>query len=178
MEIPNTYAMVKANVKVAPKKRLEIYKNFKKYLQHKDTRSMDDICMSGTTEFQTEFQLQSQQKFLAEYMIAYPNWDKLLLYHQIGSGKTCTAITMAEEYLKTYPKNKINVVLPARLKSNFIDELISPCGFGKYISNEDFIKFNDSATSENAKKQIRTRFMKAIEEKYNIMSFEKLKIIH
>lgn len=166
---------IKANV--APKKRLEIYKNFKKYVQHKDTRSMDDICMSGTTEFQNKFQLQSQQKFLAEYMIAYPNWDKLLLYHQIGSGKTCTAITMAEEYLKTYPKNKINVVLPARLKSNFIDELISPCGFGKYISNEDFIKFNDSATSENAKKQIRARFMKAIEEKYNIMSFEKLKII-
>ena len=110
-------------------------------------------------------------------MIAYPNWDKLLLYHQIGSGKTCTAITMAEEYLKTYPKNKINVVLPARLKSNFLDELISPCGFGKYITNEDFIKFNDSTTSENAKKQIKSRFMKAIEEKYNIMSFEKLKMM-
>jgi hypothetical protein len=27
-------------------------------------------------------------------------------------GKTCTAITMAEEHLKTYPNNKINVVLP------------------------------------------------------------------
>lgn len=159
------------NAKFAPKKRMEIYKNFKKYVQHKDQRSMDEICMSGSTEFQ----LQSQQKFLADYMIAYPEWDKLLLYHQIGSGKTCTAITMAEEYLKTYPKNKINVVLPARLKTNFLDELISPCGFGRYISNEDFIKYNDSATSDNAKKQIKSRFMKAIEEKYNIMSFEKLK---
>jgi hypothetical protein len=156
-----------------PTKRLEIYKNFKKYVQQKDERTMDNICISETNEFQ----LQSQQKFLAEYMIAYPNWKKLLLYHQIGSGKTCTSITMAEEYLKTYPNNKINVVLPARLKTNFFDELISPCGFDKYISKEDFIMFNMSSTTAKVKKQIKSKFMKAIEEKYNIISFEKLKII-
>jgi hypothetical protein len=157
---------------IAPKKRLEIYKNFKKYVQQKDERSMDDICISPNSEFQ----LQAQQKFLSEYMVAYPNWQKLLLFHGIGSGKTCTAITMAEEYLKTYPNNKINVVLPARLKTNFFDELISPCGFDKYISKDDFIKFNMSSTSIKIKKQIKLKFMKAIESKYNIMSFEKLKL--
>jgi len=136
---------------MATEKRLEIYKNFQKYVQQKDDRSMDKICISETNEFQ----LQAQQKFLAEYMIAYPKWNKLLLYHQIGSGKTCSAITMAEEYLKTYPNNKINVVLPARLKTNFFDELISPCGFDKYISNEDFIKFNASSTPVKIKKQIK-----------------------
>jgi hypothetical protein len=109
-------------------------------------------------------------------MIAYPKWNKLLLYHQIGSGKTCSAITMAEEYLKTYPNNKINVVLPARLKTNFFDELISPCGFDKYISNEDFIKFNASSTPVKIKKQIKAKFIAAIESKYNIMSFERLKL--
>ena len=110
---------------------------------------MDEICISGTNEFQ----LQAQQNFLREYMIAYPNWKKLLLYHFIGSGKTCTAITMAEEYLKVYPNNKVNVVLPARLKTNFFDELISPCGFDKYISKEDFIKFNSSSTPAKIKNQ-------------------------
>ena len=48
------YASKNENGKVAPKKRMEVYKNFKKYVQHKDTRSMDDICMSGTTEFQKQ----------------------------------------------------------------------------------------------------------------------------
>jgi hypothetical protein len=157
---------------IATKKRLEIYKNFKKYVQQKDERSMDDICISPNSEFQ----LQAQQKFLSEYMVAYPNWQKLLLFHGIGSGKTCTAITMAEEYLKTYPNNKINVVLPARLKTNFFDELISPCGFDKYISKDDFIKFNMSSTSIKTKKEIKLKFMNAIESKYNIMSFEKLKL--
>lgn len=155
-----------------PKKRLEIFKNFQKYVQQKDERSMDAICISPNNEFQ----LQSQQHFLREYMIAYPNWKKLLLYHQLGSGKTCTAITMAEEYLKAHPNNKVNVVLPARLKTNFFDELISPCGFDKYISKEDFIKFNSSSTPAKIKNQIKKKFMAAIELKYNIMSFERLKL--
>lgn len=158
---------------MATKKRIEIFKNFKKYVQQKDERDMDSICTSPTNEFQ----LQAQQNFLREYMITYPKWDKLLLYHNIGSGKTCTAITMAEEYLKTYPNNKINVVLPARLKTNFFDELISPCGFHKYISHEDFIKYNLQSTSSKIKKEIKAKFMKAIESKYNIVSFERLKII-
>jgi len=156
----------------ATKKRIEIFKNFQKYVQQKDDRPMDAICISGTNEFQ----LQSQQQFLREYMIAYPNWKKLLLYHQIGSGKTCTAITMAEEYLKKYPNNKVNVVLPARLKTNFFDELISPCGFDKYISKDDFIKFNTPSTPVKIKNQIKKKFMTAIESKYNIMSFERLKL--
>jgi len=156
-----------------PKKRLEIFKNFQKYVLHKDERSMDDICISPNNEFQ----LQSQQQFLREYMIAYPNWKKLLLYHSLGSGKTCTAITMAEEYIKTHPNNKINVVLPARLKTNFFDELISPCGFDKYISKEDFIKFNSPSTPTKIKNQIKKKFMAVIESKYNIMSFEKIKLI-
>lgn len=159
-------------VAIAPKKRLEIFKNFQKHVQQKDDRSMDDICINPNNEFQ----LQAQQNFLREYMITYPNWQKLLLFHGLGSGKTCTAITMAEEYLKTYPKNKVNVVLPARLKTNFFDELISPCGFDKYISKEDFIKFNASSTPAKIKKQIKKKFMAAIESKYNIMSFERLKL--
>lgn len=154
-------------------KRYEIYKNFKKYVLNKDDRTMNDICISPTNEFQ----LQAQQNFLKEYMIAYPKWDKLLLFHNIGAGKTCTSITMAEEYLKTHPNNKIKVILPARLKTNFFDEMISPCGMNAYISNDDFIKFQSSSTSKLIKKQIKKKFMTAIEKKYEIMSFERLKSI-
>lgn len=42
------------------KKRYDVYKNFKEYVQNKDVRSMDDICAQGDTEFK----LQAQQLFL------------------------------------------------------------------------------------------------------------------
>lgn len=72
------------------------------------------------------FELQPQQLFLPEYL--YDNIDKingLLVYHNIGSGKTCTAIQICEKFKY---KKKIICVLPASLIGNFINELYSKCG--------------------------------------------------
>ena len=153
-------------------KRTEIYGKFKKYAQQKDSRSMDQICDIGT-----DFKLQAQQDFLREYIQAYPQWKKLLLYHAIGSGKTCTSITMAETYMKMNPMGKVKVILPARLLTNFIDELLSPCGVGVYISREELTSLQSSQTSENDKKKIRIKCMKKISKNYTLFSFEKLKRI-
>jgi len=152
-------------------KRYQIFKDFQKYIQKKDNRSMDDICANQTTGFY----LQAQQQFLREYIQKYPDWKSLLLYHEIGSGKTCTAITMAQEYRNMHPKNKVKVILPARLRTNFIDELISPCGMDAYISNDDFILFHSPDSSAALKKRIKAHFMKNISEHYELLSFEKLK---
>jgi hypothetical protein len=151
-------------------KRSLVYHTHKKFAQHKDVRSMDAICSASTG-----FQLQVQQEFLKEYITKNPQWDKLLLYHQIGSGKTCTAITLAEQYTKMHPNTKVTVVLPARLRTNFFDELISPCGMEKYVSNEDFQAYYAPTTSDYKKASIRRKFMAAILEKYDIMSYEKFR---
>jgi hypothetical protein len=152
--------------------RYKTFKVFNKYYQKKDDRSMEDICSSSNGEFT----LQVQQNFLKEYMKKHPDWKRLLLYHEIGSGKTCSAITMAEEFLKLNSSNKVTIILPARLKTNMFDELISPCGFNEYISKEDFILYYDSSVSSSIKKKIKKKFMKKINEKYDIMSFEKFRI--
>lgn len=151
--------------------RYQTFKKFENFAQNKDSRSMDELC---TTQ-DNVFSLQTQQLFLRDYIQKNPEWKSLLLYHEIGSGKTCTSITMAEEYLRVHPNNKIKVILPARLKSNFIDELISPCGMEKYISKDDFKLFNSSEASAKVKKQINTKFMRKIGQHYELLSFEKFK---
>lgn len=152
------------------KSRYQIYKEFKQFKQQKDTRSMEQICQPTNG-----FNLQIQQSFLKEYITKYPDWRSILLYHQIGSGKTCTAITLAEQYMSLYPNMKVTVILPARLRTNFVDELISPCGMEKYLSNEDFERYFSSDTSETAKRNIKKKFMKEIEKTYNIISYEKFR---
>lgn len=151
-------------------KRFTVYTDFKQFKQKKDNRDMDSICKSTAG-----FQLQVQQKFLKEYIQKNPDWKNLLLYHQIGSGKTCTAITLAEQYMSMYPDKKVTVILPARLRTNFFDELISPCGMEKYISNKDFDKYMNKSTSAVSKGRIKKKFMTAIEKSYDIMSYEKFK---
>lgn len=151
-------------------KRYTVYADFNKYKQTKDDRDMDSIC-----KLADGFHLQVQQKFLKEYIQKNPDWKNLLLYHQIGSGKTCTAITLAEQYMQMYPDKRVTVILPARLRTNFFDELISPCGMEKYISNKDFSKYMNKTTSSVAKGRIKKSFMTAIEKSYDIMSYEKFK---
>lgn len=150
--------------------RVTTYHKFKEYAQKKDDRPMDEICKSTNG-----FELQVQQKFLKDYISKNKAWRSLLLYHQIGSGKTCTAITLAETYMDTHPEAKVTVILPARLRTNFLDELISPCGMERYISHQDFATYQASKTSAVSKARIRRKFMDAIESRYDIMSYEKFK---
>ena len=90
--------------------------------------------------------LLKQQIFLSSYITSnFNSIDKLLLFHGIGSGKTCTSITIAESIMKTNKNYKVLVLLPARLKTNFIDELISETCGNLYISTEDYNKYINPA---------------------------------
>jgi len=123
--------------------------------------------------------LLKQQVFLSSYINDnYDTIDRMLLFHGIGTGKTCTSITIAETIMKRDKTMKALVILPARLKTNFIDELISEtCGLNRYITKEDFEKFTSANVSSGEKNKIRERFMKNINNNYDIISYERLRKI-
>lgn len=163
--------MTEPEVRNRMSSRTNTFYDFKQFSQGKDSRTMDEICNGD----ERNFKLQVQQEFLRDYIAKNPSWDRLVLYHQIGSGKTCTAITLAEKYMKMTKKGKVTVILPARLRTNFFDELVSPCGMEKYISQKDFAKFHNPSTSKSAKARIKKAFMTAIANNYDIMSYEKFR---
>jgi len=138
--------------------RKDVYRNFKSFKDFKG-------------------KLLKQQVFLAEFIKEkYSSIDKMLLFHGIGTGKTCTSITIAETIMKKDKNMKVLVILPARLKTNFIDELISEnCGMNKYISSIDYNKYINIETSKNDKDIIKKNFMKKISDKYEIISYENLR---
>ena len=89
---------------------------------------MTDISDQLCAKRNGAFQLQEHQHFLKQTLRKI---DRLLLFHGIGSGKTCSSISLAAAAYesKTFKiRNKIVVVLPASLKSNFMKELNGPCG--------------------------------------------------
>lgn len=67
------------------------------------------------------------QKFIREYIRTASPYRGVLVYHGLGSGKTCSAIAAAEALYGTTNK-KIIVMTPFSLRNNFISE-ISFCGF-------------------------------------------------
>jgi hypothetical protein len=69
-------------------------------------------------------ELFSYQKIVREYLLTETPYRGLLLYHGLGSGKTCSSIAVAESLLNT---KKIYIMLPASLQSNYRSE-IRKCG--------------------------------------------------
>jgi len=80
----------------------------------------------------SEFSLLTHQKIVRDYLNVYTPYRGLLLYHGLGSGKTCSSIAIAEG-LKTY-KNVI-VMTPASLRRNYIEEM-KKCGDEIYKKNQ------------------------------------------
>jgi hypothetical protein len=52
-----------------------------------------------------EFTLQPHQKFVGAHMSNMTNFPSMLVYHRLGSGKSCTSIIVAESNKGTYIKN-------------------------------------------------------------------------
>lgn len=70
------------------------------------------------------------QKFIREYIRQASPYRGILVYHGLGSGKTCSAIAASEALFSTSHK-KIIVMTPFSLRKNFLKE-ITFCGFKHY----------------------------------------------
>ena len=91
----------------------------------------------------TEFSLLTHQRIVRDYLNLYTPYRGLLLYHGLGSGKTCSSIAIAEG-MKT-AKNVI-VMTPASLRRNYIEEL-KKCGDSLYKKNQ-YWEFVSTGTTE------------------------------
>jgi len=78
-------------------------------------------------------ELLTHQKIVRDYLNIYSPYRGLLLFHGLGSGKTCSSIAIAEG-LKTF--KKIVVMTPASLRMNYIEEMKSKCGDLMYKKNQ------------------------------------------
>jgi hypothetical protein len=85
------------------------------------------------------------QKFVRDYLNKDSPYRGLLIYHGLGTGKTCTSIAAAEA-LYWGGKKTIFVLTPATLSNNYRREL-GKCGFFPLRSNNywSFMKVKDIA---------------------------------
>ena len=131
---------------------VNITKEFKKYKIPISNETMEEFCLPK------KFTLQPQQKLLPDLLISKsspwtidPNIRGILVFHQIGAGKTCTAITIAEEFKK---KLNIVVVLPAALIGSFVNELRSECSGNEYITEDEREKLKETNIGDNVYNKI------------------------
>jgi hypothetical protein len=105
-----------------------IFEPYRLELQDKkENISCDNI---GNTS--SDFSLLTHQQIVRDYMNLYTPYRGLLLYHGLGSGKTCTSIAIAEGMKDA---KKVIIMTPASLRPNYIEEL-KKCGDLLYKRNQ------------------------------------------
>jgi hypothetical protein len=104
---------------------------------------LDSKCSKKTDSF-LEFELLTHQKIVRDYLNLYTPYRGLLLYHGLGSGKTCSSIAIAEGMKSD---KQIIVMTPASLRRNYIEQL-KECGDPLYVKNQ-FWKFVPLKSNEH-----------------------------
>ena len=104
--------------------------NFSVKISHKkefsDTKydgSIRNIEEYSDVLAKSEFELSPHQIFVKNFLSMYTPYNSLLLYHGLGSGKTCSAIGVAEEMRDYYSQmgidKKIIIIASPNVQDNF-----------------------------------------------------------
>jgi hypothetical protein len=128
-----------------------------KRTKNKANDSQEDVCNTKADSVE----LFSHQKFIKDYIQADSPYRGLLVFHGLGTGKTCSAVASAEIMLKNM---NVTVLLPASLKPNFIDE-IKKCGNMFYKLKQEWVfvpkrKFEDDIDEIASLMSLETKFVK------------------
>ncbi len=79
--------------------------------------------------------LMNHQKIAQRYMSHLTLYDGVLFYHEVGTGKTCTAVAVCENLVRSGMSKRALVLLysPAR-KQTFVKEMLTTCTSGRYAA--------------------------------------------
>ena len=103
---------------------------FEKYKEELVIESQNASCPADDQE--TAFSLMTHQKIVRDYINLYTPYRGLLLYHGLGSGKTCSSIAIAEGMKSS---KQVMIMTPAALRVNYLEEL-KKCGDSLYYKNQ------------------------------------------
>jgi hypothetical protein len=133
------------------------------------------------------------QHFVSQYISYRTPYKSLLLYHGVGVGKTCAAITISEALLssQTTSDPKIWVIMPQSLKNSFksqvfniddfdtFEKLSNQCTEHNYIKLLNIYKstFNEKSRDDKGMKEYREKLrseLKALlKTRYDIFTYDR-----
>ena len=167
------------NAKIASKKEFKDNKY--------DGTVNKNIEEQANKECETSFEILPHQQFLRNFMSMSTPYNSLLLYHELGTGKTCSAIGITEEmrsYMKqTGVSQKILIIASPNVQENFKLQLFDPSKLqssnGNWMLNtcvgNNFLKeINPTQIQGMTKEKVITLIRGIIKTNYTFMGYEQV----
>lgn len=120
-------------------------------VQSKGIRARGGIGQYTCTEYPDEssnFVPHSAQEEVAEYFVNRSKKDGLLLFWELGMGKTCATILIIDKLLAKYKNIKrVYILIPGSLRENFISQYCTFCGSSRQDLEDKFIFITTNYTN-------------------------------
>uniref|UniRef100_A0A6C0I486 Helicase ATP-binding domain-containing protein n=1 Tax=viral metagenome TaxID=1070528 RepID=A0A6C0I486_9ZZZZ len=159
----------------------------KEFYDTKYDGNIYDIKQKANQLCNSSFELMPHQLFVKNFMSVQTPYNSLLLYHNLGTGKTCSAIGVAEE-MRQYMKSvgytqKILVVASPNVQDNFRSQLFDKSKLvkinGKWnldtcIGNSLIKEINPSSLINLERKKLIAQMKQIINTYYEFMGYTKL----
>lgn len=120
------------------------------------------------------------QYLISNYVSTRSPYRSVLLYHGVGVGKTCSAITLSEGFLHNhsmYKEPQIWVIMPLSLKNSFKEQIFSMLNFENFselaqqCTGDLYIKLAN-ILKEGNKEKIALKIKKLIKSRYRLFTYE------
>ena len=133
--------------------------------------SAEKTCKRGKQK--QKFKPFLYQQFIREYIDPETPYRGILLFHGLGSGKTCTSIISSLRYTMSKKGPEVIVMTPASLRINFINELMN-CGGFKTIEEINkhyhFVSYNSSTVLDQMDQVSLNGKLIIVDEVHNLIS--------
>jgi len=127
-----------------------------------------------------DFQITPVQRFVSRLLSPRTPYRSALLFHGVGVGKTCAAITVCESYLEMYPDQKVCIIAPPNIQEGFRRTIFDinslTIGKGKEPNSHNgctanvYLSLTNSFTERNPK-VIESRIDKSINSRYEFFGY-------
>lgn len=144
--------------------------------KYDDINSIDDFSKKAN-ELCKSFDKSFFQYLMGHYLSYRMPYKSILIYYSVGVGKTCTAITIAENFLishNTYEEPKIWVIMPQAVEDGFKQQIFKRSDY-KTIANQctgDLYVKLAQITENMSDIEVDRRIKKLIKSRYHIFTYE------
>ena len=158
----------------------------KREFQESKQPSVKDSLAEGKDRCRTteDFELSPTQRFVSRLLNPRTPFRSALLFHGVGVGKTCAAVTICESYLDAFPGRKAFVVAPKNIQSGFKRTLFDVEGLRlaksageknhhRGCTGDIYLKLTKSF-DEKSRDVIQNRVTKEINKRYQFFGYGSL----
>ena len=123
-----------------------------------DTTGIEEPCNAG-------FSIKAHQNFLKNFMTKESPYHSLLVYHGVGVGKTCTGLTIAENFRDIYARKdrRILILCSNNIQIGWKQTIYNPSRDENQCTGSAFV--NSEATTTREVNQL-------IRQYYEIMAYQ------